>query len=143
MITKHFGYENVHRITDLENPWDSYHSQDIVIFEEFRQSFPLRDMLAWLEGHPVELPARYFNRQAAYTKVFIISNWPWVEQYATQREHIPIDYEALISRIQHNIEFVKDESKTDDYIIRSNSNTDLTSIFTNGTGSIPPGLPRD
>ena len=143
MITKHFGYENIHRITDLENPWDSYHSQDIVIFEEFRESFPLRDMLAWLEGHPVELPARYFNRQAAYTKVFIISNWPWADQYESQRTHTPIDYEALISRIHHNLEFVTDESKTDGYTIRSNSHTNLNNIFTNGTGSIPPGLPED
>lgn len=134
LITRHFGYENVHRITDLDNPWDSYTSQPVVIFEEFRESFPLHSMLAWLEGHPVELPARYFNRQAAFTKVFIISNWPWSSQYESIREHTPEDYAALMARIQHNIKFVQIDGKP---VVQCDSPNHLGEIFTNHLGQTP------
>lgn len=137
LITKHFGYENIHRITDLDNPWDGYTSQDVIIFEEFRQSFPLHSMLSWLEGHPVELPARYFNRQAAFTKVFIISNWPWVNQYESTRENHPEDYAALMARIQHSIQFVKID---DEISLVSNSPNHLGEIFTNKHGQTPPQI---
>jgi hypothetical protein len=137
LITQHFGYENIHRITDVEWPWDTYTNQEIIVFEEFRESFGLRDMLAWLEGHPVELPARYFNRQAAFKKVFIISNWPWHKQFQAHREIYPEDYEALMARIHHNIEFVPDG---DDYKIIKHSPNDIEPIFRNVSGSIPPSI---
>ena len=38
-------------------------------------------MLNYLDGYPLLLPCRYFNRQACYTKVFIITNIPPDEQY--------------------------------------------------------------
>ena len=38
-------------------------------------------MLNYLDGYPIELPCRYFNRQACYTKVFIIGNLPLEKQY--------------------------------------------------------------
>jgi len=134
LITKHFGYENIHRITDLDNPWDSYTSQPVVIFEEFRESFPLHSMLSWLEGHPVELPARYFNRQAAFTKVFIISNWSWSQQYQDIRESHPEDFSALMARIQHSISFKKIENNVS---LTLNSPNHLGEIFTNKHGQIP------
>jgi hypothetical protein len=126
LITNHFGYENVYRITDKNNPWDGYNNQPIVIFEEFRQSYDLDLMLAWLEGHPIELPARYYNRPAAFTKVFIISNWDWETQYQHERENKPNDYQALINRIHHVIKFYKEN---DTIIIRQNSNSSLNNIF--------------
>ena len=140
LITDHFGYQDVHRITDEENPWDTYTDQNVIIFEEFRQTFSLREMLAWLEGHPVELPARYFNRQASFTKIFIISNWPWSKQFEHERENMPEDYAALMARIHHNIEFIK---QGDSYTIKAHSPNDLSNIFTNKHGSIPPAIGGD
>ena len=44
----------------------------MLIFEEFRGGLKHGDMLNSLDGYPLLLPCRYFNRQASYTKVFII-----------------------------------------------------------------------
>jgi hypothetical protein len=126
LITNHFGYENVYRITDSKNPWDGYTNQDVIIFEEFRETFPLENMLSWLEGHPVQLPARYFNRPAAYTKVFIISNWPWSRQYEIARESIPDDYAALLARLNHVIEIRRINDVT---TISKHTNSPLNIIF--------------
>ena len=32
------------------------------------------NMLKYLDGHPIELPSRYFNKTACYTRVYIITN---------------------------------------------------------------------
>lgn len=138
LITKHFGYENIHRITDSKNPWDGYHDQDVVIFEEFRETFSLENMLSWLEGHPVELPARYFNRIASYTKVFIISNWKWDKQYENLRYNNIEDYEALVKRVHHHLEFIPDQNS---YKIISHSHSNLINIFSHPiTQALPPRL---
>lgn len=126
LITNHFGYENVYRITDSKNPWDGYTNQPIIIFEEFRETYPLETMLSWLEGHPVQLPARYYNRTAAYTKVFIISNWEWSKQYEIARESIPEDYAALLARIHHVVEVRRTDDMTTIY---KHSDASLNNIF--------------
>ena len=112
-----FGYANVYRVTDYFHPFDNYKGQDVVIFEEFRSSLRLSDMLNYLDGYPLELPCRYYNKFACYTNVFIISNIPLAEQYKGDRYE---DTQAFFRRIHHvkrftvdgiqryNIQFLKD-----------------------------------
>lgn len=76
-----YGYENCYRVTDYKHPFDTYDGQDVLIFEEFRGGLKHGDMLNYLDGYPILLPCRYFNRQACYTKVFILTNIPPEEQY--------------------------------------------------------------
>lgn len=76
-----YGYDSVYRVTDYKHPFDTYDGQDVIIFEEFRGGLKHGDMLNYLDGYPLLLPCRYFNRQACYTKVFIITNIPPDEQY--------------------------------------------------------------
>lgn len=80
-VMERFGYSAVYRVTDYKHPFDTYDGQDVIIFEEFRSSLKHGDMLNYLDGYPVLLPCRYFNRQACFTKVFIISNIPPDSQY--------------------------------------------------------------
>ena len=80
VMDKH-GYDNCYRVTDYKHPFDTYDGQDIIIFEEFRGGLKHGDMLNYLDGYPLLLPCRYFNRQACYTKVFIITNIPPEGQY--------------------------------------------------------------
>ena len=75
------GYSNCYRVTDYKHPFDTYDGQDVLIFEEFRGSLKHGDMLNYLDGYPLLLPCRYFNRQACFTKVFIITNIPPDDQY--------------------------------------------------------------
>ena len=76
-----YGYSNCYRVTDYKHPFDTYDGQDVLIFEEFRSGLKHGDMLNYLDGYPLLLPCRYFNRQACFTKVFIITNIPPEDQY--------------------------------------------------------------
>ena len=69
-----YGYSNVFRVTDYIHPFDSSKNHSVIIFEEFRSSLKIQDMLNYLDGYPCELSARYNNKTACYLEVYIISN---------------------------------------------------------------------
>lgn len=98
VMEKH-GYANVYRITDYAHPWDGYKMQDIVLFEEFRSSLRIQDMLSYLDGYPCTLPARYANKQAGFTKVYITTNIPLEKQYPEIQENESETWEAFLRRI--------------------------------------------
>ena len=107
-VMEKFGYENCYRVTDYKHPFDTYDGQDVIIFEEFRGGLKHGDMLNYLDGYPLLLPCRYFNRQACYTKVFLITNIPPEEQYLNvDRE----SREAFFRRIHTVSEFTADGRK--------------------------------
>ena len=107
-VMEKFGYENCYRVTDYKHPFDTYDGQDDIIFEEFRGGLKHGDMLNYLDGYPLLLPCRYFNRQACYTKVFLITNIPPDEQYVNvDRE----SREAFFRRIHMVSEFTADGRK--------------------------------
>lgn len=76
-IMEKFGYENVKRITNYDHPFDDYKGEDVIIFEEFRNSLPIEQMLNYLDGYPVCLPCRYSDKWACFTGKYslIISNF--------------------------------------------------------------------
>ncbi len=96
-----YGYSNVFRVTDYSHPFDNYKGQDVVIFEEFRSSVKLSDMLNYLDGYPLELPCRYANKYACYTKVFLISNIPLTDQYSDDRTENTSAFIRRISKGKH------------------------------------------
>ena len=49
-VMEKYGYRNVYRVTDYRHPFDSYMGQDVILFEEFRSSLPLGDMLKYLDS---------------------------------------------------------------------------------------------
>ncbi len=76
------GDENCYRITDYMHPFDSYQCEEILVFEEYRSSLKLQDMLNYLDIYPVVLPARYAPKVACYLTVYVVSNWDFELQYA-------------------------------------------------------------
>lgn len=96
-----FGYKfnEYYRVTDYKNPFDSYSGEDVIVFEEFRGQIPLSAMLNYLDIYPVELKARYSNKQACYTKIFIISNISLDNQYTWIQREEPVSWRAFIRRI--------------------------------------------
>ena len=131
-----YGYENVFRLTDygnLDNPnFDEYNCQDVVVFEEFRSSIKIEKLLNYLDLYPVMLPARYHNKTACFTKVYIITNLPITEQYCgIQGDHFKT-WQAFIRRINKIYNFDEDKEniiKTKrfrilgkDYILRYDEN---------------------
>lgn len=80
IMEKH-GYENVYRVTNYSHPFDSYKSEPVILFDEFRSSLPITEMLNYLDGYPIALPCRYNDKVACYTTVYIVSNIPFSAQY--------------------------------------------------------------
>ena len=104
-VMEKYGYGNCYRVTDYKHPFDTYDGQDVLIFEEFRGGLKHGDMLNYLDGYPLLLPCRYFNRQACYTKVYILTNIPPDKQYPG------VDLESLAAfyrRIARVIELKED-----------------------------------
>lgn len=100
-VMEQYGYANVYRVTDYQHPFDSYGGQDVIVFEEFRSSLKIQDMLNYLDGYPIVLPCRYNNKQACFHKVFIISNWSLTEQFASVQGDYPETWQAFLRRIHH------------------------------------------
>ena len=99
-VMDEYGYSNVYRVTDYEHPFDSYKGQDVLVFEEFRSSLRIDDMLKYLDGYPLELPARYMNRVACFTKIFIISNIDIRNQYPNIQKEEKETWNAFLRRIK-------------------------------------------
>jgi hypothetical protein len=129
-VMEKYGYPNVYRFTDYQNPFDNYGGQDIVVFEEFRSSLKIQDMLNYLDGYPLQLPCRYANKVACYTKVYIITNIELEKQYESiQLEH-PETWNAFKRRI-HKIKVYSDTgiseyTDVENYLLHQ---VDITSIF--------------
>lgn len=98
-VMEKYGYSNCYRVTDYQHPFDSYNGQDIVIFEEFRSSLKIQDMLNYLDGYPLDLPCRYNNKIACFTKVYIISNISLNDQYYDIQRNYDETWKAFLRRI--------------------------------------------
>lgn len=118
-VMEAYGYSNVYRVTDYAHPFDSYKGQDVILFDEFRSSLTLADMLKYLDGYPIELPCRYANKVACFTKVFLISNIPLEKQYPNVQTDEPESWRAFrrrihnVMRIDKEFELIEDDSKFD------------------------------
>lgn len=100
VMEKH-GYDNVYRVTDWTHPFDNYNGQSIMLFEEFRSSCKVEQMLNYLDGYPIELPARYAQRTACYETVYITTNIPLEAQYVKLQETQPETWRAFLRRIHY------------------------------------------
>lgn len=113
-ILDEYGDEHVYRVTDYQHPFDSYECQPVIVFEEFRSSLPLGSMLNYLDIYPIQLPARYSNRYACYTTVFICTNWELEKQYQVEQEKDKESWNALLRRIK-KIRHFTDPGKYTEY----------------------------
>lgn len=98
-IMEKYGYSRVYRVTNYDHPFDDYKGQDVILFEEFRNSLPIQDMLKYLDGYPLMLPCRYSNKAACFTKVYLVSNIPLSAQYPNVQVSEPETYRAFCRRI--------------------------------------------
>lgn len=102
------GYSSVYRVTDYSHAFDRYAQEPILCLDEFRSSLMIGDMLDYLDGYPLALPARYANRQACYETVYIISNIDLKEQYPNIQSSEPETWKAFLRRIHRVVEYWKD-----------------------------------
>jgi len=119
-VMEKYGYENVYRVTDYKNPFDAYKNQDIMCYDEFSSHLRIQDILNQMDGYPLDLPCRYANKQACYTKVYIISNICLTRQYMDIQRKEPSVWRAFLRRIHKVIHFMpsgeRREYTTNDYL---------------------------
>lgn len=106
-------------VTDYKHPFDEYEGQPVMVFDEFRSSLDMSAFLKYLDIYPLVLPARYSNKRACYTKVYIISNVPLYQQYEWYQKNEPETWKGLARRI-HRIRIHTDkgvvEKTTEEYL---------------------------
>lgn len=107
-ILDEHGDSNCYRVTEYRHPFDGYTVEPVIVFEEFRNSIPIKDMLNYLDIYPIQLTARYTNKFACYLKVYISTNWPLERQYEYERRNDPETYEAFLRRIHRVKEYTED-----------------------------------
>ena len=105
---------SIYRVTNYRATrgifFDGYHGQDVLVFEEFSSQIPIADMLNYLDIYPLSLPARYNDRTACYTKVYITSNSPLENQYWVEQQARPETCRAFLRRIHTVVEYLPDGS---------------------------------
>lgn len=112
-VMEKYGYGDVYRVTDYKHPFDRYAQEPVLCLDEFRSSLQIGDMLDYLDGYPLSLPARYANRVACYTKVYIISNIPLSKQYINTQAESPATWRAFLRRIHRVVEYQKEGEPID------------------------------
>jgi len=100
VYAKH-GFADTYIVDDYKHPFDNYNGQPVVVFDEFHSDIEFGYLLKLLDKWPVTLNARYNNKWAAYTHVYIISNEPLDAQYPDIRSTKPKTWAALKRRITH------------------------------------------
>ena len=91
--------------------FDAYNGQSVLVLEEFQGQIPISDLLTLLDIYPLMLPARYADRVACFTQVYITSNKSLPEIYGHQyivSEHRT--WMALLRRIDEIVEYCEDGS---------------------------------
>lgn len=121
-VMERYGYDNVYRVTSYRYPFDGYRGQDVLVFEEFRDSIPITEMLTLLDGYPLDLPCRYNNRTACYTRVYILSNTDLADQYRMEQLCSRETWNAFLRRI-HAVKIfgengIQDYKSPDEYLLR-------------------------
>lgn len=105
-----YGYKNVFRVTNYAHPFDGYKGEPVMLFDEFRSSLPLADMLKYLDGYPLMLPCRYADKVACFNEVYLISNIPLEQQYPNVQVEEPASYAAFLRRIHEKYEMLPDDA---------------------------------
>ena len=68
--------------------YDNYSAEDIMLLDDFGSQIPIRELLTLISGYPKQLSARYADRTACYTKLYILSTIPLCRQYPCEDKEI-------------------------------------------------------
>lgn len=112
-IYQEFSPDEVCRITAYGKngvKFDSYKSENVLVFEEFASQIPIEEFLVYLDIYPLMLPARYADKTACYTKVIITSNLPLEAQYVDEQVQKRETYKAFLRRINWVEEYLPNGS---------------------------------
>jgi len=80
--------------------YDKYACQDIIQFDEFDGQIEITEMNDMLNGQPYDLPCRYNDKVACYTKAIFTSNYPLDDLWKNERaEGKEPSFEGFLRRV--------------------------------------------
>lgn len=115
-----FG-EFYHTSVYNNSTFDGYNGQDVLVLDEFAGKINIELMNRLLDRYPFELPARFANKVACYTKVYIISNFKITELYKDEQSSKKILFDAFLRRVKKIVRF----EKNGDMIVERDNYKDL------------------
>lgn len=71
---------------NTRDPFNHYAFEDVLLLDEFRSQCVFADLLQMLDRYPYEIDRRYQDSWAAWTDVWIVSNWSLIQQYPDLRD---------------------------------------------------------
>jgi hypothetical protein len=106
-IMEKFGHEAYRVLHYDQRAFDNYKGQKVIVFDEFRSTygFTIKDMLGYLEGYAMPLPARYQDKIACYDEVWILTNIALEKQFPDIQRNEPETWQALMRRIKNVYNF--------------------------------------
>lgn len=90
--------------------FDSYKGQEVIVFNNFHGQIPLEEFLLYLDIYPCELPARYYNRMASYTDVYVLAYIPLEQQFSSLRGSEELLLDKFFNKIDKILEITADGS---------------------------------
>lgn len=92
-----FSLGDIFRVSDYtRDPFGMYGGQDILVLDEYNGQLPYELFLQVTDVYPVELPCRYRNKPAIFTRLYILSNRsPW----SVYGDTPDVDISAVLRRI--------------------------------------------
>jgi len=94
------------RVTNYKvGTFENYNAHKVLVLDEFTGKLEIEFVNNLLDRLPLELPARYANRTACFTEVYIISNLPLADLYKDEQSKTPEVYKAFRERIHEIIRF--------------------------------------
>ena len=81
-----------------------------MFLDEFRSSFKISEILDYLDGQPIRIRGRHYNRVACYDTVYIVSNLSLKEQYTNIQQSEPKTWAAFCRRITAVYDFDKSKN---------------------------------
>jgi len=102
------AYPECYVVIPGRDPWANYTGQETILFDEFNpEEWKIQMMNHYLDKWKLQLDSRYFNKQAAWNKVFICSNLNPSNWYNMYQEELR---SAFYRRITYTIE-IKDRNQ--------------------------------
>jgi len=94
------------RVTNYKvGTFENYQNQNVLVLDEFTGKLDITFVNNLLDRMPIDLPARYANRTACFTEVYIISNLSLNELYTDDQTKTPEVYNAFKERFHEIIKF--------------------------------------
>lgn len=114
-----YGYDNVYRVSHYGNRherpviFDDYNRHPVLVLDRFCAQIPIEEMIVYLTGNPLRLPARYGNKIACYKDVYILSEYSVPAQYSWDWEKNPGKWQYFVSLLSEIKEFRPDGTIVD------------------------------